>query len=66
MGEFEKAEVEIRIFEKDFGRDSPLARYKVQLLTARATNTVGIMEEDRIGDPEISKMISRYEARLLS
>src|SRR6267142_1985142 len=123
-GEFEKAGTEIRIFEKDFGRDDgPVARYKVSWLTERATRTPGILEEDRIailgqaralaehavrrfqnnkallaaycdvgvavflrtgersvydaammelrsaeeriGDPEISRMISRYEDRLL-
>lgn len=48
MGEFEKAETEIRIFEKDFRRDGPVARYKVALLTARAKTTPGIMEEDRL------------------
>lgn len=48
MGEFEKAETEIRIFEKDFRRDGPVARYKVVLLTARAKTTQGIMEEDRL------------------
>lgn len=47
MGEFEKAETEIRIFDKDFGRDGPVARYKVALLTARARNTPGLLEEDR-------------------
>jgi hypothetical protein len=48
MGEFEKAETEIRIFENDFGADGPVARYKVDLLTARAKNAPGIMEEDRV------------------
>jgi hypothetical protein len=48
MGEFEKAETEIRIFEKDFGRDGPVARYKVALLVARAKTSAGIMEEDRL------------------
>lgn len=47
MGEFEKAETEIRIFDKDFGRDGPVARYKVALLTARARTTPGLLEEDR-------------------
>ncbi|ULA61509.1 MAG: SIR22 domain-containing protein [Nitrospira sp.] len=123
MGEFEKAEMEIRIFEKDFRRDGPVARYKVALLTARARTTPGIMAEDRlaileqarglattsiqqfpynkslltaycevgleiyrrtgnytvhndaiaqlraaedrIGDPDIPRLISRYESRLL-
>lgn len=47
MGEFEKAETEIRIFEKDFKRDGPVARYKIKLLLARARSTPGILEEDR-------------------
>jgi len=47
MGEFEKAETEIRVFENDFRTDGPVARYKVQLLIARATSTPGLMEEDR-------------------
>ena len=48
MGEFEKSETEIRIFENDFKLDGPVARYKVRLLTERARYTVGIMEEDRL------------------
>lgn len=48
LGEYEQADTEIRIFEKDFNRDGPVARYKVTLLTARAVNSPGIMEEDRI------------------
>lgn len=47
MGEFEKADTEIRVFENDFRTDGPVARYKVQLLIARATSTPGLMEEDR-------------------
>lgn len=48
-GEFEKADTEIRIFEKDFGRaDGPLARYKILLMVARATKTSGLLEEDRV------------------
>jgi hypothetical protein len=58
MGEFEKAETEIRIFEKDFGRDGPVARYKVTLLTARATKTVGIMEEDRLAILEQARALA--------
>lgn len=45
---FEKAETEIRIFNKDFGAEGPVHRYKVRLLTARAVHTHGIMDEDRI------------------
>lgn len=48
LGEFDKAETEIRIFDKDFRSDSAIMRYKVSLLTARAVNTPGIMNEDRI------------------
>lgn len=48
MGEFEKAEGEIRIFEKDFKRDAPITRYKIQILIGRAQGAVGILEEDRV------------------
>lgn len=48
MGEFDKAETEMRIFDKDFGADGPVVRYKIMLLTARAVKTSGILKEDRI------------------
>jgi len=48
MGEFEKAETEIRLFENDFRIDGPVFRYKIALLLARAEKTPGILEEDRI------------------
>ena len=49
MGEFEKAETEIRLFENDFRRtDGPVFRYKISLLLARAEKTRGILEEDRL------------------
>jgi hypothetical protein len=47
-GAYEKAEIEIRIFENDFGIDGPVYRYKVQLLLARSQNAPGLLEEDRI------------------
>jgi tetratricopeptide (TPR) repeat protein len=47
-GAFEKAETEIRIFNKDFGSDGPVHRYKVNLMVARATRAPGLLEEDRI------------------
>jgi hypothetical protein len=47
-GAYEKAETEIRIFEKDFAADGPVYRYKVQLLLARAVRVPGILQEDRI------------------
>jgi hypothetical protein len=49
MGEFEEAEGEIRIFDKDFKYpDGPVSRYKAQLLIARAIRTPGIMDSDRL------------------
>lgn len=48
MGEFEKAESEIRIFEKDFRRDGPVVRYRILLMIARATLTPDLLREDRI------------------
>lgn len=47
-GAYEKAETEIRLFNNDFGSDGPVHRYRIRLLTARAKNTPGIMEEDRV------------------
>lgn len=48
IGEFEQAETEIRIFEKDFGRDAPVLRYKILCLIARANESNGILSEDRL------------------
>ncbi|MHC2390839.1 hypothetical protein ACVMFA_009515 [Bradyrhizobium liaoningense] len=48
QGQFEKAETEIRIFNKDFGADGPVFRYRVNLMVARARRTPGILDEDRI------------------
>lgn len=48
LGEFEVAESEIRIFEKDFRRDGPVVRYRILLMIARATETPGLMKEDRL------------------
>ncbi|TXI90669.1 MAG: hypothetical protein E6Q34_08560 [Burkholderiaceae bacterium] len=48
MGEFEKSDAEIRIYEKDFGRDAPVARYRIKLLISRAIYTSGILPEDRV------------------
>jgi len=47
QGEFEKAESEIRIFEKDFRRDGPVVRYRILLMIARAVHTPDLMREDR-------------------
>jgi hypothetical protein len=48
IGEFEKADTEIRIYEKDFKREAAVERYKIQLLIARATETKGLLKEDRM------------------
>ena len=48
MGDFDPAETEIRVFEKDFRKDGPVARYKINLIIARAVRTPGIMQEDRV------------------
>lgn len=48
LGEFEKADTEIRIYEKDFKREAPIDRYKILLLIARATETKGLLAQDRL------------------
>jgi hypothetical protein len=48
MGDFDQAQTEIRIFEKDFRSDGPVARYKIKLMVARAIRTPGLMQEDRV------------------
>jgi SIR2-like domain len=47
-GEFEKAESEIRIFEKDFGKDASITRYRISLMIARASGSNGLLYEDRL------------------
>lgn len=47
-GDFAKVETEIRIFQKDFKRDGPITRYKINLIVARATRSSGLMLEDRL------------------
>jgi len=48
LGEYNQAETEIRLFEKDFRLDGPAARYKIDLAVARAVHSPGLMDEDRI------------------
>jgi len=48
QGYFEKGETEIRLFDKDFGSDGPVHRYKIKLMVERAVRTPNILEEDRI------------------
>jgi hypothetical protein len=59
MGEFEEASTEIRIFESDFREEGPIARYKIDLMLARAENSPGILEEDRV---EILRDANNYAA----
>lgn len=66
LGEFEKAESEIRIFEKDFGYEAPVARYRIQLMIARAVETPGLEIGDRLvildqARELASSAVSRYE-----
>ncbi|WP_348766593.1 SIR2 family protein [uncultured Salinisphaera sp.] len=49
MDDFQRADTEIRIFEKDFKRpDVSIRRYEVMLLMARADRSPGLMLEDKI------------------
>jgi len=59
MDAFEKAETEIRIFEKDFGVDGPVFRYKVNLMVARAARARGILEEDRVAILEQARDLAK-------
>lgn len=47
-GDFEGASTEIRIFERDFREDGPVARYKIDLMIARAESSPGLLREDRV------------------
>jgi hypothetical protein len=57
-GDYEKADTEIRIFEKDFRADGPVYRYKVNLLVARSAHAPGLMNEDRIRILEDARAIA--------
>lgn len=48
QGAFDKADTEIRVFNKDFGSDGPVHRYKVKLMMGRAIRTPGLLDEDRL------------------
>lgn len=45
---FDEAETEIRMFEGQMKIDAPVQRYKVTLLSRRASETPGLMKQDRI------------------
>ena len=48
MGHYDQAQTEIRIFETDFRIDAPVTRLKVELMIARATESEGLLKEDRL------------------
>lgn len=48
MGHYDQAQTEIRIFENDFKIDAPVTRLKIELMIARATDSDGILTEDRL------------------
>lgn len=66
MGEFDQAQTEIRIFEKDFGVDGPVTRYRIDLTCARATKSPGIMSEDRIAILEEARELGARAVRRYS
>jgi hypothetical protein len=45
--DFEQAETEIRLFEKDFGYDATITRYRVLLILSRSRAS-GLLDEDRV------------------
>ncbi|MCJ2112906.1 SIR2 family protein [Methylobacterium sp. E-025] len=48
QNDFDAADTEIKVFRSDFRMDAPTARYKINLSTARAVRTKGLMTEDRV------------------
>nr|WP_249797643.1 SIR2 family protein [Bradyrhizobium sp. 199] len=49
LGEYDQADTEMRLFQKDFrSADGPTTRYKIDLAVARAIRSPGLMDEDRI------------------
>jgi len=48
LADYDAAEIEIKLFEKDFRLDGPAARYKIDLALARAVKSPGLMHEDRL------------------
>lgn len=64
-GHFDLAETEMRVFERELGRDGPVARYRVSLLIARALYTKGLADSDRRvilekGKAEALSAVDRY------
>lgn len=55
MGHYDQAQTEIRIFENDFKIDAPVTRLKIELMISRATDSPGILTEDRLAILEQAK-----------
>jgi hypothetical protein len=66
LNNFDRAEIEVQMFQHDFGLDGPATRYRIALATARAVRTAGLMKEDRIAMLERARELgaagaSRYD-----
>jgi len=48
LGHFDAADTEIKAFRSDFKIDAPTTRYRINLATARAIRSKGLMHEDRV------------------
>lgn len=66
MGEANKAETEIRLFENDFKEDGPVARYKIRLLLQRALKSKGLLGEDRLAIVDQAKRLAVHNLRRFS
>ncbi len=66
MREFARAETKIKLFEKDFGRDGPVHRYKIKYHVERAVHTPGILLEDRVEMLEQAHELAVYGAERYS
>ncbi len=58
MGHYDQAQTEIRIFETDFRIDAPVTRLKVELMIARATESEGLLREDRLAILEQAREVA--------
>lgn len=48
LNQFDRAEIELQVFQHDFGLDGPATRYRINLAAARAVRAKGLMHEDRV------------------
>jgi hypothetical protein len=66
QGDAEEAEREIRLFEKELGLDSPILRYKIELILRRAEASRGIMDEDRAAIVREAAALAEAGTRMFS